>query len=129
MFYGNGIKGNPVLNGVQPGSKKHKKITGGGSSKLNILVVRITADGELADSCPCSMCINLMRIYGINRVYYSNEKGELCWQKISHIEGIEWEHVSRGLHLMMFHYGDQMGIARFPLTKEQKNKLYLSRRE
>ena len=110
---------------AQPGSKKHKK-RAGGPSKFNILVVRITANNQLADSRPCCMCIHLMRIHGICRVYYSNEKGELCWQKISQIEGEEWEHVSQGLAVMIVRQGKDIRVARLPLSKEQKNKLFFT---
>jgi len=73
------------------------------------------------------MCVNLMRVHGIYRVYYSNDKGELCWQKISQIEGEEWEHVSRGLTVMVIRQGKQIRAARLPLTKEQKNRLFIKK--
>jgi len=97
---------------------------GSPKDKLNILVVRINAENQLVDSRPCCMCVHMMRIHGIYRVYYSNDKGELCGQKVSQIEGEEWEHVSRGLSVMIIRQGPTLRAARLPLTRKQKNNLF-----
>lgn len=85
----------------------------------NLLVVRVSANGQLCDSKPCCMCVNLMRLHGVKRVYYSNVDGEMCCQKISQLTEEIDGHFTHGLRLMIQRHSDK----KFPLTKLQKNYL------
>ena len=95
---------------------------GGYENKFNVLVVRISITGELCDSKPCCMCVNLMKMNGIKKVYYSDTNGNICCQKVSQISDDEI-YVSHGLKLMI---GDG-GYAnkKLPLTRGQKTLLIL----
>ena len=62
--------------------------------KHNILVIRVDNDGNLRHSKPCCMCVYFMKMFGVYRVYYSNEDGDICYQKVSEMEP---EHYSKGL--------------------------------
>lgn len=66
------------------------------------------------------MCVHLMRIYGIYRVYFSNENGEICCQRVNRIDSDEWDHMSRGLTIMVVRQGNMLKSGRLPLTKKQK---------
>lgn len=47
-----------------------------GCSKLNVLVVRWKPSIEaLGNARPCSKCRHLLKMAGLNRVYYSDENG------------------------------------------------------
>jgi len=89
----------------------------------NILVVRITVNGNLTDSKPCCMCINLMKWYGIKKVYYSDNSGCLWCLKLNAVDEETEMHASHGLKLMIFHCTckGNIGAKRLPLTKAQKN--------
>lgn len=54
--------------------------------KYDILVIRVTADGELANSRPCNHCIMTMREMGIRRVFYSDGKGNIVSEKVDEME-------------------------------------------
>lgn len=62
------------------------------------MVVRVNAQGELKNSRPCIMCIYMMAIYGIYRVYYSDDAGQIRCEKISQITP---DHYSDGLILSL----------------------------
>jgi len=46
-----------------------------GDRKVNLLVIRIMANGELSNSMPCVMCVELIKKFNINKIYYSTETG------------------------------------------------------
>jgi hypothetical protein len=120
-FYG---KGDPLLN---PGSKQFRKrgaMGGRSSPRLNILVVRINASDELTSSQPCCMCSHMMQAYGIYRIYYSNEKGEICYEKVDDLAPSNVEdYVSKGLTTMIIGCSETIKSARLPLTKKQKTHI------
>ena len=96
--------------------------------KYNVMVIRISSCGELRDSEPCCMCVNMMKLYGIKKVYYSNANGELCCRKISHyraaLSSESAMHISHGLRLMTQRcVRGRMANKKLPLTKEQKTCL------
>ena len=100
-------------------------------TRYNILVVRVSMSGELLNSQPCIMCNYLMRLYGIYRVYYSNNEGQICVQKVSELDSNDLI-ISRGGSKMVDCWGDDIKTARLPLDKFQKtqliNRLYQARR-
>ena len=54
--------------------------------KLTLVVVRYDRRGQLCDSKPCQACITLMRVFGIQKVTYSDENGDMITEKVSDIE-------------------------------------------
>lgn len=93
-------------------------------NRLNILVVRITATDELTSSQPCCMCSHMMQAYGIYRIYYSNEKGEICYEKVDDLSPSNVEdYVSKGLTTMIIGCSETIKSARLPLTKKQKTNI------
>jgi hypothetical protein len=106
------LRATDVIKGHVFYGKKHK-----------LLVVRIGLNGCLGDSKPCCMCVNLMKHFGIERIYYSNQQGEICWQKIDRWDE-EDMYVSHGLSLMINYYGEWIRTQKLPLTKTQKTLLF-----
>ena len=45
-----------------------------------IAILRINANNNLAHSCPCAGCRDLIRQLGFSKVYYTNENG--CWVNV-----------------------------------------------
>ncbi len=41
----------------------------------SLLVYRETKNGKLANARPCHMCTKLIKLYGLKRVYYTNDQG------------------------------------------------------
>jgi tRNA(Arg) A34 adenosine deaminase TadA len=91
-----------------------------GKKAYQILVVRINSEGMLSDSKPCSMCINLMKAYGIKRVYYSDIDGNICFMKLNQIDCDNY--FSQGLIVMIRQTSD-IKTKKLPLTKSQKTYL------
>jgi tRNA(Arg) A34 adenosine deaminase TadA len=85
-------------------------------------VIRLSAENQLVDSKPCCMCSYLMRIYGIKKVYYSTEQGEICCQNLTQLSQ-EPPHFSHGLRLMIQHDFNLIQNKKLPLTKSHKNFL------
>src|SRR5205814_1586564 len=91
--------------------------------KYNILVVRVKPSGQLENSQPCSMCVYLMQLYGIYRVYYSNDQGQICYQKVSDYTESSDYWASRGASRMLEIWGRNLKQAKLPLSRHQKNRL------
>lgn len=90
------------------------------------MVVRINASDELASSQPCCMCVHMMQTYGIYRVYYSNDKGEMCYEKVDEMGSVKSnseDHISKGLSIMVMKWSDFIKKARLPLNKKQKTDI------
>lgn len=103
-----------------------RKVTHCWEKDCNLLVVRVTANQQLCDSKPCCMCINLMNMFGLRRVYYSNDKGELCYQKLGHNCDVEENYVSHGLEMMIQERPEYVKNCKLLLTRSQKNLLVRS---
>lgn len=65
--------------------------------RLDLWVIRISADGKLKNSYPCNNCLHKMKECGIRRVYYSNDQGEIICQKLTDMKFL---HKSAG---MLYH--------------------------
>ena len=66
---------------------------------LNLLVIRINKNGDLKNSKPCFKCItHLNRIpgYKINKIYYSNENGQIIESKFNDLYFEDNKYISRG---------------------------------
>jgi tRNA(Arg) A34 adenosine deaminase TadA len=105
----------PIYNKMsRSGKLLHRK-------KYSILVVRINADCQLSDSQPCCMCLNMMKINGIHRVYYSDNNGNLICQNINQLNNNDC-YFSHGL--ILFVNNDATWISKkLPLTRLQKKQL------
>lgn len=90
----------------------------------HLLVIRINPQKQLIQSKPCCMCIYLLRLYGVKRVYYTNQQGDLCYQNINHIEQIVY--CSHGLILMINKWHDTQINYKLPLTKTQKRLIFIT---
>ncbi len=68
------------------------------SKNLNIMVVRINANGILSNARPCYQCTLMLKSIGINKVYYSIENKIIC-EKVSNMISINsstmWKVVDR----------------------------------
>jgi hypothetical protein len=50
--------------------------------KSFMVVVRILANGNLANARPCKKCLQTLRSVGVKRVVYSNSNGKLTSEEI-----------------------------------------------
>ena len=76
--------------------KKNKNIL----KNINLMVIRISKNGEFVLSKPCKMCLSIMKYLGVKKVFYINEKGFLY--KIKQNEFIKnMDKISSGL---LFNY-------------------------
>ena len=57
--------------------KQNKK-----NHNLSMLVVRTNKKGELRLSRPCTVCVNLLIKFGVNKVYYSDQNGHIIKQNV-----------------------------------------------
>lgn len=79
-----------------PYPKKRTKII----TNIDILIIKATTTGELRNSAPCVHCLKSMYImprklgYKINRVYYSNNNGEIECNKLIDLLRSDKLHVS-----------------------------------
>lgn len=81
-----------IMSGLTPLSQKgkysHKRGLYGGVRKRNydVWVIRIGPNDSLKYSYPCNECIDMMKEYGIQRVFYSDHDGQIVCKKVSEIE-------------------------------------------
>lgn len=63
-------------------------------ASVQILVIRVSYSKEptIVNSKPCINCINYMKSLGIKKLYYSNDQGEIIYEKIKEIYT---EHISQ----------------------------------
>ena len=95
------------------------------------MVVRVSGNGTLTDSKPCCMCINMMKKFGIYRVYYSDENGCISYQRVDQMQSdseksdteINVDYFVRGLSRMKSSWANHIKMARLPMTKKQKTLL------
>jgi hypothetical protein len=52
-------------------------------SKLNIVNVRFSRDGEIKNSKCCSLCAKVLHRFGIKEVIYSTDNGNFVKEKIN----------------------------------------------
>ena len=68
------------------------------------------------------MCVNLMKQSGIYRVYYSNDKGEICYCRVNNIDSDTYTYATKGLEQMLRNHREAFSIVgKFPLTRKQKS--------
>lgn len=48
----------------------------------SILVYRVNKSGKIGMAKPCQMCRKLIEHVGIKNMYYTNQNGELCFERI-----------------------------------------------
>ena len=46
-----------------------------------LIVVRLLKNGSLANAMPCEICSEAIRIAGVRNVVFSNEFGQVTWEK------------------------------------------------
>ena len=68
-----------VPDGIFYSEKKEKK--------LNLIVIRIDNKNNLVNGRPCYNCLNMMKVCGINKIYYSVDNKIIC-EKINNMVSI-----------------------------------------
>ncbi len=59
------------------------KLIGRNLKYLDMIVIRINKKQELVNSRPCNACIDKMNEYGIRKVYYSTDNGNIIHEYIN----------------------------------------------
>jgi deoxycytidylate deaminase len=77
--------------------------------KINLLVIRINKHNKICNARPCYECLDIMKKYNINKVYYSTDN-----------EIIECENVK---YMISIHYTSYYGYTYMLNNKLKKNKL------
>jgi|SRR3989338_195092 len=62
-------------------------------NKINVYVIRETADGRLVNSRPCNNCLDFMKKYHVHKVYYSTDDGTI---KVEKLRDMSYIHKSLG---------------------------------
>ena len=55
-------------------------------SNFDMIVIRRNKNSKLMLSKPCEDCISLMKHFGLKRVFYSTDAGDIVCEKVSSIE-------------------------------------------
>jgi len=66
-------------------------------ARTDILVFRKSSNG-ISNSKPCLECIETMKKWGIRRVYYSTDNGDLVYEKVLNMYSTHRSKMTR--HLM-----------------------------
>ena len=54
--------------------------------KLSMYVVRVTKDGSLANSKPCSACRYYLKLFNVKDIIYTDDNGNLIKEKVDDLE-------------------------------------------
>jgi len=65
------------------------------NQKLDIVVVRVNRSGETCNARPCYNCLNMMKVVGIRRVYYSIGPDEVVCENVKDMVSIQASSVTR----------------------------------
>jgi hypothetical protein len=91
-----------VLNEANTNKNKNGK-------KYDIFVIRIGCSNntckldnniQLVNSRPCYHCLNMMKVIGIRRVYYTNDIGEIIYENVKDMFSIHISNISRRYDLL-----------------------------
>lgn len=66
-------------------------------NRIDILVFRLS-DNELKNSKPCSECVKTMKELKIRKIYYTDDTGNLVFEKISNIENSHQSQLTRHIN-------------------------------
>jgi hypothetical protein len=66
--------------------------------KICIIIIRYNSNGELMCSKPCKDCIELLKLIGVDRVYYSTDQHKIACVKIQNLYS---EHISWGYRFIL----------------------------
>jgi deoxycytidylate deaminase len=102
---------------------------GNKKSKLNILVVRINKMGDTCNARPCYNCLNLMKIVGIRKVYYSVSSTQIICEKVKDMVSIDSSSVTQYIDILYNNtqtntsttYFENLLIKYFPSKIKKKN--------
>ena len=73
--------------------------------KVDVVVIRTTRDGKLANSRPCRKCLEMMRNLGIKKVYYSSGNDEeIISENVKDMFSIQDSSSARRFARMKFSY-------------------------
>lgn len=71
------------------------KPNGRKKSNLNLLVVRVNKAGEVCNARPCYNCLNLMKVVGIKKIYYTSSDGELVCEIVKDMISIQSSYATK----------------------------------
>ncbi len=54
-------------------------------SKYSIIVLRVDSYGNLVNSHPCQECLNIIKLFKLKYVSYSNENGDIVTKKSKYL--------------------------------------------
>jgi hypothetical protein len=72
---------------------------------IDILVIRVNTNRELTMSRPCYKCCcsltkhPLKKGIKVNKIYYSNDKGEIVFERLNQLINSEYKHVNRYIRM------------------------------
>jgi len=75
------------------------------AKKVDVMVVRVTRNGCLANSRPCRKCLSMMRDLGVNRVHYSSgHRNEIITESVKHMFSIQDSSAARNFARVQYNY-------------------------
>lgn len=104
-------------------------VEGKKNTKLNIAVIRINKSGDTCNARPCYNCLNLMKIVGIRKIFYSVGPGEIVCESVKNMVSIQSSSVSKYIEKINGNklvdkpnkYYEDLLIKNFPSVIKYKN--------
>jgi hypothetical protein len=72
------------------------------NNKLNLVVIRINKNGDLCNARPCYNCLNIMKLIGIKKIYYSISNDEIICENIKDMISIQCSSIVRHIDNTIF---------------------------
>lgn len=65
------------------------------NQKLNLIVVRVNKSGIACNARPCYNCLNLMKVVGIRKIFYTVSQYEVICESVKNMVSIQSSSVSK----------------------------------
>lgn len=65
------------------------------NQRLNLIVVRVNKSGSACNARPCYNCLNLMKVVGIRKIFYTVSEGEVICESVKNMVSIQSSSVSK----------------------------------
>ena len=93
-------------------------------NKLNLFVIRINKNGDMCNARPCYNCLNIMKLIGIKKIYYSISNDEIICENIKDMISIQCSSVVRYIdNILKFNNNDNISYYEKLLQKNFPTKI------
>jgi hypothetical protein len=97
------------------------------SNKFDLIVVRVSAHGDLCNSRPCFNCLEMMRAVNIKRVFYVDNKSNIVCENVRDMISMQASVVTRLIYTIKKNIEQNTDSSKNIFFKELLRKIFPSK--